>query len=320
MAASTPGALPSGPPAPAGEVQPASVAGDAAGPGAPRGRNLAVAVPTALGLIALLLISLYFSPFGCAALVCVALVLALREMTQALAQAGFKTPYIPLAVGSVATQVAAVFSGPSGAIVGLFMTLAAATLWRALEFDYKRRVDGAVELPGMRPVRSAAQDVYATAFVTLYLPAQATLVVLLSMMKEGRWLVLLLVAIPVASDTGGYFAGSYFGKHKLAPNVSPKKTWEGLAGSVLLATAAGVGGMALMGRPWYFGFALAVFGALAATLGDLAESMLKRAIGVKDMGTLLPGHGGVLDRVDSILMTAPFAYVLITLVGAGVFG
>ncbi|MDR2253221.1 MAG: phosphatidate cytidylyltransferase [Bifidobacteriaceae bacterium] len=160
----------------------------------------------------------------------------------------------------------------------------------------------------------------ATAFAIAYLPTLAALVVLLSFMPQGRWLVLLLVAIPVASDTGGFFAGSYFGKHKMAPNVSPKKTWEGMAGSVALATVAGVGGMILMDRPWYFGLALALLGSFSATLGDLAESMLKRSIGIKDMGSLLPGHGGVLDRVDSILMTAPFAYTVLALLGGGVFG
>jgi phosphatidate cytidylyltransferase len=280
---------------------------------------LAVAVPTAIGRSVLLLGSLWLSPWGFPALVCVALVLALRELTNALAEAGFRVPFVPLAVGAVATQAAAAYSGPSGVVVGVLLTLAGATLWRALDFDYKLPASASVHISGMRPVRSAAQDVYATAFATLYLPTLAALVVSLSFMNEGRWLVLLLVAIPVASDTGGYFAGTYFGKHKLAPNISPKKTWEGLAGSLLLATVAGVGGMALMGRPWYFGLALAVFGAVAATLGDLAESLLKRAIGIKDMGSLLPAHGGVLDRVDSILMTAPFAYALITLLGSGVF-
>jgi phosphatidate cytidylyltransferase len=203
-------------------------------------------------------------------------------------------------------------------VVGVFLTLAAGTLWRALEGDYKQ-VHDAVPRPPLSS-RGVVQDICATAFATVYLPALAALVVLLSFKQEGRWLVLLLVAIPVASDTGGYFAGSYFGKHKLAPRVSPKKTWEGLAGSIGLALVAGVGGMLLMHRPWYFGAALAVLGALAATLGDLAESLLKRAIDIKDMGSLLPGHGGVLDRVDSILMTAPFFYVVITLFGTEVFG
>jgi phosphatidate cytidylyltransferase len=277
---------------------------------AKRGRNLAVAVPTALGLIALLVVSVWFSPWPFLGLVCVALGLALRELTQALALAGFSVPYPPLVVGAIVTQVAAAFSGAAGVVVGLFLTGAAALGWRFVEGDYRKASRTYV----------LVQDICATAFAVVYLPALAALVVLLSMLPEGRWLVLLLVAIPVASDTGGYFAGSYLGKHKLAAQISPKKTWEGLAGSVALALVAGVGGMLLMQRPWYFGVALGILGALAATLGDLAESLLKRAIGVKDMGSLLPGHGGVLDRVDSILMTAPFFYVVITLFGGEVFG
>jgi phosphatidate cytidylyltransferase len=312
-------------------------------------------------MIAVLLASLLFSPWPFVALVCVALAAALHELIQALARIGFHVPYIPLVVGSVFTEVAAARSGVQGVVVGVFLTLAAGTLWRALEGDYRplpvptgpassagpagpARLDdadgaapgGSASMAGAGsravkrgrhaaggpavPARGVIQDIYATAFVTAYLPTLAALVVLLSFKQEGRWLVLLLVGISVASDTGGYFAGSYFGKHKLAAIISPKKTWEGLAGSVGLALLAGLGGMVLMGRPWYFGVALGLFGALAATLGDLAESLLKRAIDIKDMGTLLPGHGGVLDRVDSVLMTAPFFYVVITLFGTEVFG
>ncbi|MDR0592686.1 MAG: phosphatidate cytidylyltransferase [Bifidobacteriaceae bacterium] len=332
-----------------------------------RGRNLAVAVPTALGLIAVVLASLLIQPARWAGpwifvgLVVVALALALHELIQALGRVGFRVPYSPLVVGAALTQVAAAATGAPGVVVGVFLTLAASMLWRVLEGDYRQTHDAAVPGPGA-PVqfrdpgpgggwepagaaadgsgdtggsggsgdtggtagaasgRSLTQDLYAIAFATVYLPALGALVVLLSFLPDGRWLVLLLVAVPVASDTGGYFAGSHFGKHKLAPLISPKKTWEGLAGSILLALVAGVGGMLLMRQPWYFGVALAVLGALAATLGDLAESLLKRDIGIKDMGSLLPGHGGVLDRVDSILMTAPFFYAVIALFGTKAFG
>ncbi|MDR2378820.1 MAG: phosphatidate cytidylyltransferase [Bifidobacteriaceae bacterium] len=304
---------------------------------AKRGRDLAVAVPTAIGLIVALAAALAFNPWPFVGLVAVALILALRELAQALAGVGLHIPYWPLLVGGVFTQVAAARTGVPGVVVGIFLTLAASVLWRVLEGDYRPASD-AVEAPASgqspaappvrrrrRPVagaegRGLTGDICAIAFATVYLPTLAALVVLLSFYPDGRWLVALLVAVPVASDTGGYFAGSYFGRHKLAAKISPQKTWEGLAGSIALALVAGVGGMALMGRPWYFGVALAVLGALTATLGDLAESLLKRAIGVKDMGSLLPGHGGVLDRVDSILMTAPVFYAVIALFGAEVFG
>ena len=123
----------------------------------------------------------------------------------------------------------------------------------------------------------------------------------------------MFVLLAVASDTGGFFAGVRFGRHPLAPTISPKKSWEGLAGSFLLALAVGlVGGVVVLGEPLWVGFALGVATPVTATLGDLAESLLKRDMELKDMGTLLPGHGGVLDRLDSLLLTAPFVYLLLS--------
>jgi phosphatidate cytidylyltransferase len=119
--------------------------------------------------------------------------------------------------------------------------------------------------------------------------------------------------VVVLTDTGGYVAGVFFGRHPMAPSISPKKSWEGLAGSLLAAAAGGALGLALFFEvDWWWG---AVFGLLvagAAVLGDLAESLLKRDLGVKDMGTLLPGHGGLMDRVDSHLFAAPAAYLLLS--------
>jgi phosphatidate cytidylyltransferase len=226
-------------------LTPESPAPPAKAPGS--GRDLAVAVPTALGLIVLLLASVIFGPWPLVGLVVVALALALRELTQALARVGLRVPYLPLVVGAVFTQLAAAWSGPPGVVVGIFLTLAAGLAWRVLEGESRPAPDAAG--PVSANTGGLVQDLYATAFTTVYLPTLAALVVLLGFLPDGRWLVLLLVAVPVASDTGGYFAGSAFGKHKLAPRISPKKTWEGLAGSVLLALVAGVGGMALMGRP-----------------------------------------------------------------------
>jgi phosphatidate cytidylyltransferase len=117
----------------------------------------------------------------------------------------------------------------------------------------------------------------------------------------------------VASDVGGYAAGVLFGKHPMAPSISPKKSWEGLVGSVLACMLAATPMIALgLHGPWWGG---AVFGAavaVSATVGDLAESLIKRDLGIKDMGDLLPGHGGLMDRLDSLLATAVVAYLLLT--------
>ena len=125
-------------------------------------------------------------------------------------------------------------------------------------------------------------------------------------------LVLLAVLGPVGNDVGGYIAGVLFGRHPMAPSISPKKSWEGFAGSLVLGTATvtAVATLAL-GLPWWTGVTLGAVLVVVATCGDLSESLLKRDLGIKDMGHLLPGHGGVLDRIDSILLAAPTTYVML---------
>jgi len=257
-------------------------------------------VPVALGLLVLLAAAVCFSPWPFVALVAVAVCLASWELSRALARGAIDLPVVPLALGGVGMVVAAGASGPPGVVVGFGITVALVMAWRLVDAG---------------PDRPPAKDLYAAFFAVLYLPGLASFVVLLAFedfIHYGRWLVLLLVALPAASDTGGFFAGSYLGKHKLAPSVSPKKTWEGLAGSLVLAMVVGAVAIWLLHGPLWLGLALGVVGVGTATLGDLAVSLLKRDLGMKDMGSLLPGHGGVLDRVDSILLTAPLAYLLLT--------
>jgi phosphatidate cytidylyltransferase len=130
---------------------------------------------------------------------------------------------------------------------------------------------------------------------------------------DGELRVALFVLLAVANDTGGYAAGVLFGRHPLAPTVSPKKSWEGLGGSVALTVVVGVLGCVLaLGLSPLLGVALGVLTAVTATVGDLAESLVKRDLELKDMGSLLPGHGGVLDRIDSLVITAPFVYLVLS--------
>ncbi|CAM5701155.1 Phosphatidate cytidylyltransferase OS=Streptomyces glaucescens OX=1907 GN=SGLAU_24265 PE=3 SV=1 [Streptomyces glaucescens] len=124
----------------------------------------------------------------------------------------------------------------------------------------------------------------------------------------------------MVSDTGAYAVGWRFGKHKLAPRISPGKTREGLVGAVAFAMAAGALCMEFLvdGGAWWHGLLLGLAVAASATLGDLGESMIKRDLGIKDMGTLLPGHGGIMDRLDSLLPTAPVVWLLLVVfVGSG---
>src|SRR6478735_10203128 len=129
--------------------------------------------------------------------------------------------------------------------------------------------------------------------------------------SDGAAQVVSVVLLVACSDTGGFFAGSQFGRHKMAPLVSPKKSWEGFAGSVLLASVAGVVLLPmLLELEWWQGLVVALALVVTATLGDLGESLVKRDLGIKDMSNLLPGHGGLLDRIDSLLVSIPVAWML----------
>ena len=143
----------------------------------------------------------------------------------------------------------------------------------------------------------------------LLLPAWIVPLVLRAQSPQGEWLVLYLLLIVWAADTGAYFAGHRWGKTKLAPLISPGKTWEGVAGGLatvlVLALAAGVYGMRYSGLWLAAWVALALVTAFVSVLGDLFESRIKRAAGVKDSGILFPGHGGVLDRIDAYTAAAP---------------
>jgi phosphatidate cytidylyltransferase len=200
-------------------------------------------------------------------------------------------------VGAAGMQVSAYTSGPEALLVAFVLTVAAVVVWRVL--------DG----PGPEALRDSA----AAVFAATYVPFLAGFVVMLLDQPNGELRVVLFILLAVANDTGGYIAGVIFGRHPLAPTVSPKKSWEGLAGSLLLCIIVGVSGAVLVldANP-VLGVALGILTAVTATVGDLAESLLKRDLELKDMGSLLPGHGGVLDRIDSLVVTAPFVYLVLS--------
>lgn len=163
-----------------------------------------------------------------------------------------------------------------------------------------------------RPLGEAAGSLSQTAFGVFYFGALGIYVLLLRELPDGAWALMLLFLSTWAYDTGGFFTGKYLGRHKMTPRVSPKKTWEGFAGGVALC----------MATVWVFcalvpGFAFASWAALTlgfllafwGQTGDLAESLLKRSLDVKDSGVFLPGHGGVFDRIDSLLFNAPLVYL-----------
>jgi len=260
------------------------------------GRNLPAAVAVGVGLLLLVAASLWFRPEPFVALVVVAQTAALWELRAAFARRDIQIPFTPLAVGGVGMAVSAYLAGPEALLVAYVLTVGAVVVWRVL--------DGS----GPRALRDAA----AAVFAATYLPFLAGFVLLILDQPDGEWRVVLFILLGVANDVGGYVAGVVFGRHPLARSISPKKSWEGLAGSVLLAVAVGVSGAVwVLDVSWAWGVALGCLVALTATAGDLAESLIKRDLELKDMGSLLPGHGGVLDRLDSLVITVPFVYLVL---------
>ena len=261
------------------------------------GRNLPVAIAVGVGLGGLVILTLLTVPVTFLVLVAVIVGLAMTELRHVLATRQTSIPIIPIAVGGALMFALAYWQGPRDMVAALAVTFIAVLAWR---------------LPG--GISGYVRDVTAGVFALIYLPTMASFVALMLAQPQGAHRALLFVILVVCSDTGGYFAGILFGRHPMAPTISPKKTWEGLAGSVLLSLAAGALGMCFMlhARVWQ-GLVLGAAAVAAAALGDLVASMIKRDLDIKDMGSILPGHGGVLDRIDAMLIVAPVAWLLMTI-------
>jgi phosphatidate cytidylyltransferase len=172
----------------------------------------------------------------------------------------------------------------------------AVLLWRA--------VDG---------LRDAVRDIAGGVFVAAYVPFLAAFSILMLAAPDGAWRVFVFILVTVCSDVGGYAVGVVAGRHPMAPSVSPKKSWEGFAGSVAACVLGGALSVSLaLHGPWWAGALVGIAAAVTATVGDLTESTVKRDLGIKDMGSILPGHGGLMDRLDSLLLVAPVVWALLT--------
>ncbi|WP_078966791.1 phosphatidate cytidylyltransferase [Streptomyces sp. WM6378] len=268
------------------------------------GRDLRAAIGVGVGLGAVILASLFIVKAVFVGVIAVAVVVGLWELTSRLEERKqIKAPLVPLAVGGAAMVVAGYVSGAEGAWVAMALTSLAVLVWRMTE-----------------PPEGYLRDVTAGVFAAFYVPFLATFVAMLLTADDGPWRVLTFLLLTVVSDTGAYAIGWRFGRHKLAPRISPGKTREGLFGAVSFAMVAGALCMQFLidDGTWWQGLLLGLAVACSATLGDLGESMIKRDLGIKDMGTLLPGHGGIMDRLDSLLPTAPVVWLLLVVfVGNG---
>jgi phosphatidate cytidylyltransferase len=261
------------------------------------GRNLPAAIAVGLGLGAVILAPLILFKPAFLAVIALAACVGIVEVARALKTTGVSPPLIPLLAGGLLIIGLTWYAGNDALVLGLVVTILAALVWRL--------ADGPAAL---------RRDLTAIVLIAVYVPFLLGFAVLLVEPDDGAWRVLSALIAVVLSDTGGYAAGVFFGKHPMAPTISPKKSWEGFAGSVLAAaTGSALVFFFALHAPFYWGLVYGAAIAAVAVLGDLAESMLKRDIGIKDMSRLLPGHGGLMDRLDSILFAVPTAYLLLSL-------
>ena len=280
-------------------------------PGA--GRNLPVATAVGLAMLFAVLGGLLFLPLGFVAITTTFAVFGVWEVFRALEANGTRLPIVPVMVGTVAMPFSAYFGGLESLLFAMLASSVAVLLWRSIE-----------------SATGSARSIFAGVFTLAWVPFLISFAALPlhvaggvtpiglwpgGTVPEGAWQVAILLLLVVSNDTFGYLVGASLGKHPMAPKISPKKTWEGFAGSIAGAMLIGIlACIFVLGKPWWVGVILAVGMVASATAGDLAESMVKRELGIKDMSSILPGHGGVMDRLDSIVFASPVAFLLFVLV------
>ncbi|WP_433953509.1 phosphatidate cytidylyltransferase [Curtobacterium flaccumfaciens] len=266
------------------------------------GRNLPAAIGIALAFAVVMLGTLLLWPPSFMVVAAFLLGVGVYELTSAMRFAGRDVPRIPSVAVAIAIVPAAFLLGQVAALFTLLGGIVLISVWRLLEVAVARQKP---------PAGNVARDLTNGLFVQAYISLLGACVVLLSAQPAGNLWVIGFILVVVAVDTGAYATGLNLGKHPMAPRISPKKTWEGFAGSVAASIVVGIlVTVFMLGLPWWTGVVLGVLISGSATLGDLTESMIKRDLGIKDISSFLPGHGGLLDRIDSILPSAAVAYVL----------
>ncbi|XAS67829.1 phosphatidate cytidylyltransferase [Micrococcaceae bacterium Sec5.7] len=276
------------------------------------GRNLPAAIAVGLAMLFAVLGGLLFLPLGFVAVTTAFAIFGVWEIFRALEANGTRLPVIPVMTGTIAMPFAAYFGGLESLLFAMLLSSIAVLLWRSIE-----------------SASGSARSIFAGVFTLAWVPFLISFAALplhaaggptplglwpRGTVPEGAWQIVVMLLLVVSNDTFGYLVGASLGKHPMAPKISPKKSWEGFGGSIAGAMVIGIlASIFLLGKPWWVGAILAVGMVAAATAGDLAESMVKRELGIKDMSSILPGHGGVMDRLDSIVFASPVAFVLYAL-------
>jgi phosphatidate cytidylyltransferase len=272
------------------------------------GRNLPVAILVGVAISGAMIAILICDKFLWVPLVAAAIAIATHEVVRRLREAGFVIPVVPLLIGGQVIVWLTWPYGPRGALAGFGGTVVVCMFWRLLR--HGTRASAGVDSPPANYLRDAA----ATVFLAAWVPLFASFSVLLVYPPDGAGRVFCLMIGVACSDVGGYAVGVLFGKHPMVPAISPNKSWEGLAGSLLFGvTATALTATLLAHKPVWIGLLLGLTIVATATLGDLVESQIKRDLGIKDMGRILPGHGGLMDRLDGTLPSAVATWTVLTL-------
>ncbi len=262
------------------------------------GRNLKAAVGVGLALAVVVLASLVFLKVSFVAIVIAAVCIGAWEMRRALLSGGIQVPVVPLLLGTASMLASAYLKGGEGLLVTFGLTCIGLLVWRVADGD-----------------AGAARDLGGAFLVTLYPGLLAGFAILMVAPSDGSRRIIFFLLVTALSDIGGYAVGVMLGRHLMAPSLSPKKSWEGFAGSVLASAGVGAAGLTLLlDGPWWAGALMGAAAAATATMGDLIESSIKRDLGIKDMGALLPGHGGLMDRLDSLVVVAPLVWAMLLFV------
>lgn len=266
------------------------------------GRDLPAAITVGVVLGALAIGTLLFAPIWWLPLLAIAIAIATHEVIRRMREHGYALPAVPLLLGG---QAMIWLTWPFGAVglLGAYGgTIVVCMVWRLVGQGLDQQ-----------PV-NYLRDVAAAILLATWVPLFAAFTALLIFADHGGVRVFTIIVTVVFADIGGYVAGVLFGKHLLAPAISPKKSWEGLGGSLLFGVTAAVLSVAfLLDKPAWVGVPLGLLLVITGVLGDLVESQVKRDLGIKDMGTLLPGHGGIMDRIDAMLPSAVVGWIVLTL-------
>ncbi|MFI5507223.1 phosphatidate cytidylyltransferase [Mycobacterium sp. NPDC051804] len=265
------------------------------------GRNLPAAIGVGVCLGAIAIGVLLFAPIGWLPVLAVAIPIGMHEVIRRLGEAGYSLPVIPLLVGGQA-MIWLTWLGPAGLLGAYAGTIVVCMVWRLVG-------RGLNEQP-----ENYLRDMSATILLATWVPLFASFSALLIFQEDGGIRTFVVILTVVFADIGGYVAGVLFGKHLMAPAISPKKSWEGLGGSLVFGIAGSVLAVVfLLDKAWWVGIPLGLLLVITGVLGDLVESQVKRDLGIKDMGKLLPGHGGVMDRIDAMLPSAVAGWIVLTL-------